>query len=169
MITRLLTILIVVLIVLGSLLATDRDLSAEEPHAAHHEITLSPELLGVLRAEMREITEGVQRIALALTTADWKTVQETSAMIHQSYVMAKELTTEQTAELEQALPERFKQLDADFHQRAAKLGAAASAHDAELAVFHYARLVESCVVCHSAYARSRFPGFAPPEQPGHHH
>ena len=118
---------------------------------------------------MREIAEGVQRIALAVATADWQTVRETSAMIHQSYLMAKELTPEQAKELAQALPERFKQLDAEFHQRAAKLGAAASAHDAELAVFHYARLIESCAGCHSAYARSRFPGFGPPIQQDHHH
>jgi hypothetical protein len=165
MMTRLLT----VIIALGSLLATNGELVAEEPHASHHEITLSPDLLSVLRAEMREIAEGVQRITLALATADWKTVQKTSATIHQSYVMKKELTPDQAKELAQALPERFKQLDADFHHRAAKLGAAASAHDAELTVFHYSRLVESCAVCHSAYARSRFPGFTPPVRQGHHH
>jgi hypothetical protein len=166
MMTRLLTILIV----LSSMLAPNCELFAEEPPAAYHDITLSSGLLGLLRAEMREIAEGVQRIALALATADWKTVQETSAMIHQSYVMAKKLTPDQAQELAQALPKHFKQLDADFHQRAAKLGTAASAHDAELAVFHYARLVESCAVCHSAYAQSRFPGFAPPPvQQGHHH
>lgn len=142
---------------------------AAEPHAQQQEIALSPELRTVLRAEMQEIAAGIQRIALALGSADWQTIQDTSAKIHKSYMMEKQLTAEQTEELERVLPERFQQFDAEFHQRAARLGAAASAHDAELVAFHYARLVESCVQCHSAYARARFPGFVVPVEKEHHH
>jgi cytochrome c556 len=83
--------------------------------------------------------------------------------------MEKKLTPAQAKELANALPEQFKQLDAEFHQRAEKLGAAATAHDPELAVFHYSRLVESCVRCHASFAGKRFPGFDSPEPLGHHH
>jgi hypothetical protein len=47
------------------------------------------------------------------------------------------------------------------------LGAAAAAHDAELVMFHYSRLLESCTRCHAAYAGARFPGFTSPD-PEHH-
>lgn len=54
-----------------------------------------------------------------------------------------------------------------YHQRAEMLGAAAAAHDAELVMFHYSRLLESCTRCHAAYAGARFPGFTSPD-PEHH-
>lgn len=161
--------LLVTGILFSSLAALSIDLSAEESHAPPQEIKLSQDLLNLLRAEMKEISTGVQNIAVALTTADWKTIQDCSEKIRASYVLEKKLTPEQEKELAPALPERFKQLDAEFHQRAAKLGEAASAHDAELVVFHYGRLIESCTQCHALYARSRFPGFAPSTPPEHHH
>ncbi|MGD2063261.1 MAG: cytochrome c [Nitrospirota bacterium] len=157
------------LVVVVSLAAGSADTVAAEGHGTDQGVMLSPELLDLLRAEMREVTAGVQELALSLVTADWKALQETSAKIRASYIMEKKLTPTQAGELEKALPGRFKQLDAEFHQRAAKLGAAAAAHDPELVVFHYSRLVESCVRCHSSFARNRFPGFASPVPQDHHH
>lgn len=145
------------------------DSYAAELHDPQPAIKLSADLQNLLRAEMREITMGVQGIAVSLATADWQSIEETSSKIRTSYIMEKKLTPAQEKELEQALPEQFKKLDAEFHQRAERLGAAAAAHDAELVAFHYSRLVESCALCHAAYAKSRFPGFASPAQPGHHH
>tara|TARA_R110001599_G_scaffold353838_1_gene599677 strand:- start:37197 stop:37376 length:180 start_codon:yes stop_codon:yes gene_type:complete len=58
--------------------------------------------------------------------------------------MEKKLTAAQVKELEQVLPVHFKQLDAEFHQRVVRLGAAASTHDAELVAFEYSRLPETC-------------------------
>jgi len=142
---------------------------AAEPHAPQPGIKLSPDLQNLLRAEMREIAAGVQGIAVSLAGADWQAIQETSTKIRTSYIMEKKLTPAQVKELEQALPERFKQLDAEFHQRAERLGDAAAAHDAELVAFHYSRLMESCALCHAAFAGSRFPGFSYPAQQEHHH
>ena len=118
---------------------------------------------------MREIITGVQGIAVSLASADWQAIQEASTKIRTSYIMEKKLTPAQAKELEQALPERFKQLDAEFHQRAERLGAAAAAHDSELVAFHYSRLGESCALCHAAFAKPRFPGFSSPAQQEHHH
>lgn len=142
---------------------------AAEPPATQPGIKLSPDLQNLLRAEMREITTGVQGIAVSLATADWQSIQETSTKIRTSYIMEKKLTPAQAKELEQSLPDQFKQLDAEFHQRAERLGVAAAAHDPDLVAFHYSRLVESCAICHAAFAKSRFPGFSPPAQQGHHH
>ncbi|MGD8742818.1 MAG: cytochrome c [Granulosicoccaceae bacterium] len=163
------TKLLATILVIGSLSPAHVNTYAAEPHAPHQDVQLSPDLLNLLRAEMREIAGGVQGIALSLATADWKSIQETSEKIRASYIMEKKLTPAQAKELEQALPEQFKQLDAQFHQRAERLGMAAAAHDPELVAFQYSRLVESCALCHSAYATSRFPGFAPPVPQPHHH
>lgn len=133
------------------------------------ELRLSPELAELLRAEMRGIAAGVQVVAVSLATADWDAVRETAARIRASYVMEQSLTPGQAEELGRALPASFGLLDAEFHARAEKLAAAAQARDAELAGFHYSRLLETCARCHAAFARTRFPGFAPPPAGGHAH
>ena len=164
MVTKLLTTIFVISILsVGSAY-----IYAAEPHASHQGIPLSPDLLNLLRTEMLELAGGVQGIALALAAADWKSIQETSTKMRDSYIMEKKLSPAQAKELERALPMQFKQLDAAFHQRAERLGAAAATHDPELVAFRYSRIVESCAVCHSLYAKSRFPGFASPVQQGHH-
>ena len=157
------------IIAVSSLAAVSVHSYAEGPHTQQKSISLSPEVLNLLREEMREIAGGVQGVALSLATADWRSIEETSTRIRASYIMEKKLTPAQAKELADALPEQFKQLDAEFHQRAEKLGAAATAHDSELAVFHYSRLVESCVRCHASFAGKRFPGFDSPESLEHHH
>ena len=133
------------------------------------ELALSTEVRELLRAEMREVATGTQQLAVSIAGADWATVAATANRIRASYIMAKRLSSVQRAELEGALPERFKLLDAGFHDRAGRLAAAATAHDAELTVFHYSRLVETCTTCHAEFARTRFPGFAPPVEPAHRH
>ena len=137
-------LLAAILIITSQALIPLQTHSAEAP-APHQAIELSPDLLNLLRAEMREIATGVQGIAVSLATADWKSIQQTSENIHASYIMKKKLTAAQAAELGQALPGHFKQLDAAFHQRAERLGVAAAARDPELVAFHYSRLIEGCV------------------------
>ena len=156
-------------ILVGSLIAGSEYAYSAEPHLATKDVKLSPELLNLLRAEMREISGGVQGMALSIATANWESIQETSAKIRASYIMEKKLTPAQAAELEAALPEQFKQLDAGFHKRAEKVGTAAAAHDAELVVFQYSRLLESCATCHSEFAKSRFPEFSSATHQTHHH
>ena len=133
------------------------------------ELALSTEVRELLRAEMREVATGTQQLAVSIAGADWATVAATAGRIRASYIMARQLSPAQRTELERALPGRFKLLDAGFHERAGRLSAAATAHDAELTAFHYARLVEACTTCHAEFARTRFPGFAPPVEPAHRH
>lgn len=157
------------ILVLLSVLAGTAQVGAAEPRAANHGITLSPDLLQLLRDEMREVAGGVQGIAVAIATGDWQSIQEASAKMRASYIMERKLTPGQARELEAALPEQFKRLDAGFHQRAEKLGAAAQAHDAELVAFQYARLLETCADCHAEFAGARFPALSPAmNEPRHH-
>jgi cytochrome c556 len=155
-------------IILISLITASSGLAVAENPAQSHDLTLNPELRELLQAEMREITAGIQGVALALATADWNSIQKTGTMIRTSYIMESQLTPAQAKELEQALPERFKQMDEDFHHRAEKMATAAAAHDPEAVAFHYSRMLESCAQCHSEFATEKFPGFAP-KTPQHHH
>ena len=132
-------------------------------------LKLPPDLLALLQAEMRKITVGVQKVPVAIAQADWETLSQTSESIRSSYIMAKALSKEQIEVLESSLPERFKQIDSAFHERAGELADAARARDYELTSYHYSRLIESCAQCHSIYARERFPAFGPVQEHGHQH
>lgn len=134
---------------------------AAQPAGQDTDMHLSPQLRTLLQQEMREVASGTQAMAVALATADWKTLHDTAAKIRASYILEKKLTAAQKLELERALPAGFKQLDAEFHARSLKLQQAAEARDHELAAYHFSRMIESCVACHSNYAKTRFPGFAP--------
>lgn len=122
-------------------------------------LSMSPELLELFRAEMRELLGASQAISMALPVGDWAHIAATSEKMRMSYILEKKLTEAQREELDN-LPERFKRLDEQFHLRTEKLAHAASEKDAELTVFYFARLLEDCAGCHAAYAQQRFPGFA---------
>ncbi len=156
-------------LLIAGLVAGAPPVRAAGPDASSHELGLSPGVLGLLRAEMLEIASGVQGMALSLATADWQAIAQTGERIRASYVMEKSLTAAQAEELERKLPARFRQLDAEFHRRAEKLTAAARAADAELVVYHYSRLMEGCIECHTAYATTRFPAFSPAPPREHRH
>lgn len=143
----------------------DRDTASASASA----IDLSPELMSLLRAEMAELGNGIQSIALAIATADWTAIHETSKKVHGSYIMKQSLTRAQGLELKQKLPSEFKRLDMEFHARAKQLAQAAESKDPELVAFRYSRLVEGCASCHSVFASKRFPGFESHPQEQHQH
>lgn len=148
-----------VLVLQGSVIAAP----AKQP------LQLSAELMDLLRAEMQALLGAVQTIPAGIATADWHRVAETSTKAGASYILAQKLTPQQRHELKTRLPDVFKHLDAAFHDEAEKLAAAAMQHDAQLSSFHYYRMLETCTACHTVYATTRFPGFAPPTGREHKH
>lgn len=124
-------------------------------------VSLSPGLLELFRAEMRELLLGTQTIAAALPIGDWDRVVATSRQMKASYILEKKLTPAQEKELT-ALPDGFKHLDQSFHARTEKLAEAALRRDSEAAAYHYSRLIEACAACHASFAPTRFPGLTVP-------
>lgn len=139
-----------------------------EPASAGTPLSLSPPVLELFRAEMRELLAGSQSIAAALPVGEWERIVETSHAMKASYILDKKLSPAKRKELS-ALPEQFLELDAAFHARTGKLAEAAAARDAEAITFHYGRLLEACVGCHVVYAPERFPALATPASAPHHH
>jgi cytochrome c556 len=161
--------ILTICVLLVSITISSNAIRAQGEERHEETLVLQPDLLALLRAEMREITTGVQKIPVAIAQADWETLAQTGKLIQSSYIMAKALTKEQAEALESGLPARFKQIDSEFHARAGKLVHAAEARDFELSSHHYSRLIESCAQCHSLYAQARFPAFGPTEAHGHQH
>jgi len=156
-------------IFLAAIALSGVSVSAQEAPSGKHDLQLSPQLMELLRAEMRALLSDVQLLPAGIATADWRSVADTSAQISASYILEQKLTAAQREELSNSLPEHFKRLDSNFHLEAKKLEAAAANHDAQLSAFHYYRLIEACTVCHTTYAESTFPGFAPATKSSHDH
>lgn len=160
---KILRTLATVALVFGALLSAH----ANEPVAQPSGLSMSPELLELLRAEMRELESASQAISLALPAGEWAQIAATGKKMHDSYILERNLTEAQRMELA-SLPERFRSLDEQFHAGAEKLAHAAREKDAELTAFYFSRLLEGCAGCHAAWARQRFPGFAGDTADSHH-
>lgn len=128
-----------------------------------------PRLQTLLREEMRALQTGISKIANALPQGDWKTVANTAMTIHDSFIFQQKLTAQDREHLHHLLPPEFVSLDQQFHQRAARLQAAATAEDADLSLYHFSRLIESCIHCHQRFATQRFPALQAhsPQTPHH--
>lgn len=142
---------------------------AQDKHTGTGNLELSVDLMNLLRTEMREILSGIQSISPSIATGDWKKIADISRTIKNSYILAQKITPQQKKELQQKLPDYFKRMDENFHIEAGKLELAARNHDPQLVTFHYYRLIDSCVSCHTAYAAKRFPGFVPEKSIEHPH
>ena len=139
----------------------------EQHSPAEPALSLSAGVLELFRAEMRELQNGTQALAVALPAGDWNDIVATSRKMKESYILEKKISPDQEKELA-ALPEQFKVLDSTFHARLGKIADAATARDSELVAYHFSRVLETCVACHAAFARSRFPSLtAAPAGHGH--
>jgi cytochrome c' len=146
---------------------TSRALPAE-PSAPTTSLEMSSDLQQLFQAEMRELLLGTQTIAGFLPIANWDGIASSAMAMRASYVLEKKLTTAQRQNLEK-LPEQFKALDEAFHLRAEKVAQAAKVKDAEAVSFQFSRLLDTCVACHSIYAKARFPDFPSEGRAEHHH
>jgi hypothetical protein len=142
------------------------------PHtpAPTSRLHLSPALSDLLRQEMNAILQGMQALMPAIVTGNWEAVADIGDRIQHSYIMQQQLTDAQKAELHQALPPGFVELDQSFHHSAGMLAHAAEMHNAEVVNFYLYKLTDTCVACHGKFAGYRFPGLVDaPENTEHKH
>jgi len=144
-------------------------LQAEQSNMDKPLLSDQPHLQTLLRDEMGALLTATSKIADALPQGDWPTVATTAKAIHDSFIFQQKLTPRDRDILHHSLPEAFIHLDKGFHQRALKLHEAAAKNDAELSLYHYARLLETCVQCHQRFATHRFPTLNEDSQHAPHH
>jgi len=140
-------------------LAVPNALAGDAVHIKKGGIHISDDLKKALQKEMKAVQDGMIKLVPAIASGDWATVSRTADNIKKTYIMKQKLTKAQLKELRRALPAGFKRLDHRFHKTAGRLARAAERKDAELAVFYFYKLNESCVTCHSTYAKQKFPAF----------
>ena len=109
---------------------------------------------------MHSISEAMGRIHTAVLTGDHATVAEEARNIHDSFVLAQELTEAQRTEIGTTLPAGFVAADRAFHELSGKLMQAGEQNDPALERLWFEEMTRACQACHQEYAPGRFPGLA---------
>lgn len=130
---------------------------------------LSPELRELLKQEMMAIEKGMKKIIPAYISGDLGKIEKIAHKIEGSYILKQKITKEQKKELRKKLPKEFIAKDKQFHKYAGMLAHVSKEKHMELVGFYYAKMLESCVGCHSKYATHKFPDLAHKEADTHHH
>jgi len=124
-----------------------------------NEIPLSKHLRRLLSAEMNAVQNGMSNLSIAVPAGHWSDISKTAKIMNQGYLMKKKLSKKQWEEFYRSLPPGYREIDREFHKAAGLLEKAAGEQDVEGVNAYVCRLNESCVKCHSKYAKKRFSGF----------
>ncbi len=119
---------------------------------------LPPKLRTLLIQEMHAIDEAGQQIYAAIVRGDHATVAEKAQAIHDSFIMAQQMTPEDEKALMAALPKAFLTRDEELHELSARLAEAGRKRDTARQLEKFSEMTRNCVACHQAYASARFPG-----------
>ncbi len=137
---------------------------AEEKKNIHQQNTqnlnLPLDIKQLLKKEMLAVEKGMQKLISTIAAGDWQQTAMIGKQIQASYLMKQKLNDEQLKHLHHILPEQFVKLDHTFHHYAGMLAHAAEVKNAEVVSFYFYKMNDSCIQCHSSYARSKFTGFS---------
>ena len=121
---------------------------------------LPAHLRGLLIQEMLAILDASKTILDAIVRGDDERVAEHAQAIHDSFILAQQMTDADSEALHEALPHAFLERDEAFHELSAELAVAARAGDRARQRELFAEMLEACVDCHAAHAANRFPALA---------
>lgn len=120
---------------------------------------LPPDVRVLLIQEMIAVLEATQTIVDAMVRGDDQVVAQQAQHIHDSFILAQELTEEQHEALLSAASEEFLEKDEAFHHLGAALAEAARSGDKAGQQEIFFQMLDACVACHTEHAAGRFPGF----------
>ena len=120
---------------------------------------MSNKIRRVLAAEMNAIQNGMTNLVIAIPAGHWNDIVETAKKMNEGYIMKKKLSKEEQEQFQYSLPQGYREIDREFHGAAGKMIQAADKHDIELVTVYFYNLSETCIRCHSIYAKKRFPDF----------
>lgn len=121
---------------------------------------LTETLRDMLRREMNAILGASLQIQEALVRGADARVAELAQSMHDSFILAQEMTPEDREALRAAVPAAFVERDQAFHELTGELAAAARDGDDTRQRRLFGEVVSACAACHERYATDRFPGFA---------
>lgn len=132
------------------------------PLSANEDIgsKLPPDVRVLLIQEMVAVLGATQTITDAIVRGEDRVVAQEAQRIHDSFILAQELTEEQHEALVSAASEEFLSKDEAFHEMSASLAEAARAGNKTKQREIFSQMLDACVACHTEHAAKRFPGFA---------
>lgn len=119
---------------------------------------LPSKLRVLLIQEMQAIDKASQQIHSAIVQGHHDVVAEKAQAIHDSFIMAQQMTPADESALLAAVPKAFLTRDEELHELSAKLAQAGRAHDTARQMQLFSEMTKGCTACHKAYATARFPG-----------
>ncbi len=154
------------LLITATLPFTTAVIAEDEHHAMPTEVNVmaqfSPEIQELLSKEMTSIQESMMKMVPAIAAGEWDRVERLAGGIAMGHIMKQKLTGEQKKSLHDGLPMAFKVLDNRFHDYAGMLAHVTRERHTELTTFYFYKLTETCLACHSKFAKKRFPGLTEP-------
>ncbi len=145
----------------GILLSVSVSLGHAEKITNHEgpEINISKKLRRILSAEMNATQRSMNNLAIAIPAGHWDDIMENVKKMKEGYIMKKKLSTKQMEDFFGSLPAGYNEIDREFKKTVRDMITAAGEQNSERTNYHYFKLNESCIKCHSKYAKKRFPGF----------
>lgn len=119
---------------------------------------LPPKLRALLIQEMMALSDASKQVLDGLVRGQDDVVARNAQGMHDSFIMAQEMSEADADALHEALPHAFIERDEAFHELSAQLADAARAGDQSKQRELFAEMVDACVACHAAHATDRFPG-----------
>jgi len=131
------------------------------PAAMANETAVGSALPANVRAlliqEMLAVLDASKKIFEALVRGQDEVVAKNAQAIHDSFIMAQQMTDADMQALLAAAPKAFLERDEAFHELSAHLADAARKSDKALQRKLYHEMIDACVACHAAHATDRFP------------
>lgn len=122
-------------------------------------LKLPPDVRRLLIQEMVAILTSTQNIINAMVRGEDQAVAREAQQIHDSFILAQELTEEQEKALVAVASKEFLEKDEAFHKLSAGLAEAARKGDQTQQPKIFGQMLEACVTCHRDHAAQRFPSF----------
>lgn len=121
---------------------------------------LAPRFRALIIQEMLAVTDASKRILEALARGQDDIVAKNAQDIHDSFVLAQEMTEEDSKALHDALPHSFVERDQEFHKLSGSLAEAARSRDTAKQMTLFTQMLNACIACHTEHATDRFPSLA---------
>ncbi len=133
--------------------------NADETTKVYEEIVISNKLKRVLASEMKVLQQHMNSLAASVPAGRFTEIAATSEEIGKRDILEKRLSDKERTELNNILPSEYKIFEHELFRAAEMLNKASENNNPQFVSFFYSKLNESCIMCHSIYAKERFPDF----------
>ena len=109
---------------------------------------------------MLAILSSTQNILNFMVRGEDELVASEAQQIHDSFILAQEMTDADMKTLISSVPKSFLEKDEAFHGLSHQLAEAARKGDKSTQLTLFSQMIDACMQCHADHALNRFPEFS---------